>query len=257
MGKYVANAILKAARVLEELASSRGPVRLSQLSRELGMGKSSLWGILAALESLEWVKRGANGKGYTVGPGLLRLSRKAFGNRDLVEMARPLMEELAEESGESVFLGVVRGDCMVIVDVVQGRGEMRVTSPPGTKLPLMAAATAKAILAAMPRERAEEILAQGQMPKFTERSITDPWRFLEEVEKARENGYGLDDEEYLRGIRAVASAIKGPKFPVGAIWIVGFATRFTLEAAHIAGQRLARAAERISALITSPPWERS
>jgi len=257
MGKYIANAILKAARVLEELASSRGPVRLSQLSRELGMGKSSLWGILAALESLEWVKRGANGRGYTVGPGLLRLSRKAFGNWDLLEIARPFMEELAEETGESVFLGLVRGDRMVIVDCVEGRGEMRVTSPPGTRLPLMAAATVKAILADMPREKAQEILAQGPLPKFTERSVTDPSRFLEEVERARENGYGLDDEEYLRGIRAVASAIKGPKFPIGAIWVVGFASRFTLEAAHRAGQKLARATERISALITSPPWEGS
>lgn len=252
MGKYIPNSILKAGKVLERLANSRQSIRLSQLSRDLGIGKSSLWGILTALESLEWVEREANGKGYTVGSGLLRLSREAFGSWDLVEIAKPFMEHLSEETGESVFLGVLREDTIVIVECVEGKGEMRVSSPPGTRLPLMAAATAKAILAAMPPEKAAEIVSSQPLPKYTEHSVTDPSRFMEEVERTKRKGYGMDDEEYLRGIRAVACAIKGePNLPIGAMWIVGFATRFTSEKAQKAGHELARATQRISSLLAA------
>lgn len=249
--EYIPKSILRAARVLEFLAENKAPVRLSELSRSLGISKSSLLGVLSALEELGWVGKEATTGAYRLGKGLLELSRKAFGDWDLPLLARPLMEQLAEKLGESVFLGLLQEEQMVILACVEGKGQMRVTSPPGTSLPVFAAAIGKVLLASMEPEQAMELLKAKPLPRFTERSICDPVRFMEEVKKAAMLGYGLDDEEYLRGIRAVAAPLVRWGSTIGAMWVVGFSSSLSLEGLHEAGRELARTSGLFSRMISS------
>jgi len=249
--EYIPESILRAARVLELLAAQKTPMRLSQISRTLGISKSSLLGVLSALEKLRWLEREAAGGAYRLGGGLLELSRKAFGDWDLPVLARPLMEQLAERVGESVFLGVLQDEQVVILACVEGRGQMRVTSPPGTSLPLLAAAIGKTLLASMDPEKALELLESHGLPKFTERSISDPKKFMEEVDRARGLGYAIDDEEYLRGIRAVAAPVLRCGQAIGAVWMVGFSSSFPLPALHEAGKELVRTSVLLSRMISS------
>ena len=127
-----------------------------------------------------------------------------------------------EKVGETVFLGVMNGDHITILDVVESHHEMKITSPPGTRLPLLAGATGKIFLGQIEGRKANEILQRIGAKRFTSKSVTDPKKFLEEVEEARENGYAIDDEEYLLGVRAVAAAIRAPSLAPSAIWVVGF-----------------------------------
>lgn len=248
--EYLPESILRAARVLELLAAHRAPMRLSQISRTLGVSKSSVLGVLSALEKLQWLEREASGRGYRLGKGLLELSRKAFGDWDLPVLARPLMEQLAEKVGESIFLGVLQDEQVVILSCVEGRGHMRVTSPPGTSLPLLAAAIGKTILASMDPKEVLEVLETHDLPKFTERSISDPGQFVKEVERARTLGYAIDDEEYLRGIRAVATPVLRCHKAIGAIWVVGFSSNLSLPALHEAGKELVRTSALLSRMIS-------
>ncbi len=248
---YIPQPILRAARVLELLASQKAPMRLSQISRALGISKSSLLGVLSALEHLGWLQRESASGSYRIGAGLLELSRKAFGEWDLPIVAKPLMEQLAESLGESIFLGVVQEEHMVILACVEGRGQMSVTSSPGTRLPLLAAATGKILLAGMSHEQARQLLETHTLPKFTERSICDPTRFMEEVQRARSLGYATDDEEYLRGIRAVAAPLQHGGLTIGALWLVGFSSRLSLSSLHQAGKELVRTSGIISRMISS------
>lgn len=250
---YVPQSVLRAARVLELLAQSPRPMRLSELSRSLGISKSSLLGVLSALEAVGWLERAGPKADYRVGRGLLDLSRKAFGQWDLALLARPLMEQLAERVGESVFVGILQGEQVVILACVEGRSDMRVTSPPGTALPLLAAAVGKVLLAQMEPERAREILFHRPLPRFTERSICDPEEFMVHVEEARHRGYATDDEEYLRGVRAVAAPLKCSGELIAAMWVVGFSSRLSLQSLEEVGRELLRTTKLLSLLWLSIP----
>lgn len=247
--RYMPQTIIRASRVLELLAQAQRPLRLSEVSRELNITKSSLSGIMLAMEAIGWVNREQAKKAYKIGSGLLELCKKAFGPWDLVEIAKPFMEELVEISGESVFLGTLREDALIITSCLEGRGEMRVTSPPGTRLPLLAAATGKAILSAMDPKKAKEIIDRGALPRFTDRSITDPKRLWDEVQEARKRGYATDNEEYLSGVRAVAAPLLRGQELVGALWVVGFSQRLTTDALEGIGEQMTRITRTLSRLL--------
>jgi len=241
---YKAPAIRRAAEILEHLSECADPPTLSELSRGLGYGKSTVHGLLQSLESLGWVARAGNG--YALGPGLLELARRAAAAGDLGALARRPMEDLAERLGEAVFVGKPRGDVVVVLDWVEGRGDLRVSSRPGMELPLFAGALGKVFLAALPREEARAALERTELPRFTDRSITDPEEFLREVDRARTLGDAVDDEEYLRGVRAVAAPVLCGGKAVAALWVAGFTSRLTDDQVVAAGALLVRAVATVS-----------
>jgi DNA-binding IclR family transcriptional regulator len=132
------------------------------------------------------------------------------------------MEKLVEKVGETVFLGVLNGDHITIVDVVESRNEMKITSPPGTRLPLFAGAAGRVLLSQIEEEKAKEIIQKKGLVRYTSKTVIDPRQFLREIEKVREQGYAVDDEEYIPGVRAVAAPLLFASSPPAALWVVGF-----------------------------------
>ena len=132
------------------------------------------------------------------------------------------MEKLMGKVGETVFLGVLNGDHVTIVDMVESRNEMKITSPPGTKLPLLAGASGRVLLSQIEEEKAKEIIQKKGLIRYTSKTVTDHKQFLREIEKVKVQGYALDDEEYISGVRAVAAPLVFPSSPPAALWVVGF-----------------------------------
>jgi len=219
---YSAPSVKKAFKILHIIADSSSGLGVSELAKQLNIGKSTVHGIASSLEELGVLVRDPIDKRYNVGYTLLELGRKTYGRIDLREMARVPMERLMERVGETVFLGVMNGDHITILDVVESHNEMKITSPPGTRLPLLAGATGKAFLSLLDEKVAKEIIRKVGLIRFTSRSVTDPKKFLKEVEEAKQRGYAFDDEEYLLGVRAIAAPIQIGSLPPAAIWAVGF-----------------------------------
>jgi DNA-binding IclR family transcriptional regulator len=170
---------------------------------------------------------------------------------ELRGIARIPIERLMERVGETVFLGVMNGDHVTILDVVESANEMKITSPPGTRLPLLAGATGKAFLSQFEEEKAKEIVDKMGLAKYTAKSIIDPKKFLREVEEAKKKGYAIDDEEYLIGVRAIASPIQISSLPPAAIWVVGFASSLNAPKMHKAGLEIRKASQEICESIKS------
>ncbi|MCX8119033.1 MAG: IclR family transcriptional regulator [Desulfobacterota bacterium] len=219
---YAAPSVQKAFKILQAIADSSSGLGVSELAKQLKIGKSTVHGITSALEALGVLVRNPVDKRFHVGYTLLELGRRAYGKIELREIARGPMERLMERVGETIFLGILNGDHITILDVVESPKELKITSPPGTRLPLLAGATGKAFLSQLDEKKAKEIVQKVGLTKFTPKSITEPKRFLREAQEARVKGYAIDDEEYLVGVRAVAAPI--PLGPQGfaAIWAVGF-----------------------------------
>lgn len=221
---YQAPTVKKAFQILRLISQTGRGLGITELSKDLGISKSTVHGITSALEELGAIMRDPLTKKYTLGFTLFELGRLAYSLTDLKDLARPVLKKLMEKAQESVFLGALNGDHVTILDIVESMQDLKIVSHIGTTIPLPAAATGKVFLAAMDEQKALEIIRTKGIKSYTENTITNPGHYLQEIRRVREQGYATDYEEYLLGVRAVASPIEGDKNLISAIWVVGFKT---------------------------------
>jgi len=224
---YSAPSVRKAYKILEIISDSSSDLGISEIAKKLKIGKSTVHGIAAALEELGVLVRDPLHKKYQMGYSLLELVRKFYRKMELRDIAKVPMERLMQKVEESVFLGIINGDHITILDVVESHREIKITSPPGTRLPLLAGAIGKIFLAQFEEKKAKQILQKMGLKRYTSKSVVDPKKYIKEVDETKEKGYAIDDEEYLPGVRAVAAPLQTASLPPAAIWVVGFTSSFT------------------------------
>jgi len=222
MKKYGAPSVKKAFAILSAISSSKEGLGVSELAKNLKMAKSTVHGMTSALEELGAVMRDPLTKKYKLGFTLLEIGRSAYSQIDLKTSARPVTEELMEKTRTSVFLGILNWGHVTILDIVESKQDLKITAPVGSTIPLLAGAVGKVFLAFMEAEQAAKIVKSKGLPRFTENSIIDPELYFQELIQVREKGYAVDDEEYIPGVRAVASPLMGLGQLRSAIWAVGF-----------------------------------
>jgi IclR family KDG regulon transcriptional repressor len=221
---YSAPSVKKAFKILYAISDTSNGLGISDLSKKLKIGKSTVHGITTALEEMGVLVRDPFYKRYSLGYSLLELCRTAYGKIELKDLARKPMEKLMEKVGETVFLGVLNGDHVTIVDMVESRNEMKITSPPGTRLPLLAGATGRVLLSQIEKEKAKKIIQKKGLVRYTSKTVIDHRQFLREIEKVKGQGYAIDDEEYIPGVRAVAAPLLFTSSPPAVLWVVGFSS---------------------------------
>ncbi|MGD8761445.1 MAG: IclR family transcriptional regulator [Desulfobacteraceae bacterium] len=222
MKRYSAPSVKKAFAILSAISSSKEGLGVSELAKSLKMAKSTVHGMTSALEELGAVMRDPLTKKYKLGFTLLEIGRSAYSQIDLKTSARPVIEELMEKTQASVFLGILNWDHVTVLDIVESRQDLKITAPVGTTMPLFAGAVGKVFLASMEGDQAAKIVKSKGLPQFTKNSIVDSELYHQELKRVRQKGYAVDDEEYILGVRAVASPIKGLGQLKSAIWVVGF-----------------------------------
>ena len=247
-------AVDRAVRVLRTLAE-RGERSLSELSRELGVSKSTLSALLATLEQHALVERDEASRRFRLGPGIAKLAMAAAAAHvDVREAARPQLELLAELSGETAILHIPSGDGTVIAERVEPMHQLKVVAPLGHRLPAFAGSVAKMLLATLPEERAEAIVHARPLPVFTPRSIVDPDAYLDDVVRARKRGYAVENEEYLVGVRAVSAPVLGRDGAIGTLSVVGVGARMAGRTRELARAVSAAAAETSRRLGDASDW---
>jgi DNA-binding IclR family transcriptional regulator len=222
MKKYSAPSVKKAFEILRALSSSKEGLGVSEIARGLNMAKSTVHGMTSTLEGLGAVTRDPHTKRYRLGLTLFELGRLAYSQIDLKTLARPVIEELMEKTQASVFLGILNWDHVTVLDIVESRQDLKITAPIGTTMSLFAGAVGKVFLASMEESQSQKIIRSKGLTRFTKNTIVDPELYFQELENVRKKGYAVDDEEYILGVRAVASPIVGLGQLMSAIWVVGF-----------------------------------
>jgi DNA-binding IclR family transcriptional regulator len=226
---YNAPLLKKAIPVLLFISKVNRPVGVTEISKALSISKSTIYGILKAFQEEGFVHMDSATKRYTIGKELLALAKIIFKGQDMVSIARPFLERLAGLIDETIFLGLKEQDGMRVIDVIEAKKSLKISSPVGTVLPLLAGATGKLILSTMDDKEITAILKEKGLPNYTEKTITDIKTFIKEIKRVRSKGYSTDMEEYLKGVNAIAIPIYQDRTLFGAIWIVGFSNSLTHE----------------------------
>ncbi|MCG2775361.1 MAG: IclR family transcriptional regulator [Desulfobacterales bacterium] len=253
MKRYGAPSVKKAFEILGALSSSKEGLGVSEIARGLNMAKSTVHGMTSTLEELGVVMRDPHTKRYRLGLTLFELGRLAYSQIDLKTLARPIMEELMEKTQTSVFLGILNWEHVTVLDIVESRQDLKITAPIGTAIPLFAGAVGKVFLASMKEEQTKKIVRSKGLTRFTKNTIVDPELYYQELRSVRKKGYAVDDEEYLLGVRAVASPIVGLGQLMSAIWVVGFKASLDEKKMKALINETKKAAEAISRGIQEQP----
>jgi len=243
---YNAPVLKKAIDIIKFIVMDGNPVGVTEISQRLSISKSTVFGILKALEEEGFILKDKSTKKYVIGNNLFELSKNIFKGGELTTIAKPFLEKLTGFVDETVFLCVREENVVKVLDAIETKKTFKISSPIGAKFPITASVMCKVFLSPLDNERIKSFLKERGLPKYTENSITDIDQFIQEIEKTRTAGYSLDLEEYLKGIRAVATLIYTNGTPVGAICVVGFSRSMRDEKLPGIIQHLRNTASQIS-----------
>src|SRR5579871_685449 len=200
-------AVERALAMLEAVAQEPDGLSNAEISRKLQIPKSSASYILRTLERQAYLNRDSDSGKYRVGLKILSLSRGALSGIDVREVALPIMRHLMEKTNLTCHLAILDGPDAVYIEKVEPQGFIRMDTWVGRRMRVHATSVGKSLVAHIPRERLERILAESGMEKRTPKTITTLPRFLKELEKVRAQGCAVDDEENNMGARCVGAPI--------------------------------------------------
>jgi DNA-binding IclR family transcriptional regulator len=246
--KYVVPAVDQASRILLCLAATASPrLTLTEICSQVGVHKSRAFSVLHTLEGFGFVQKNTDGRGYSLGPGLIALSRKVIDNLSAPRLAEPILASLAEQTGSSAFLGLLTHQSLFVVAKHEGLGDIGITIRLGHRYPLTHGAHGKAIVAFMEDSQKETLLKSKDLYFHGAPSQFDRKRLKNELERCREVGYAEDLGEQRRGLNAIAAPVRGPSGSViGAIFVLGL---FAIDAAEQFGQLVAEGGKALSRLM--------
>lgn len=178
---------------------------------------------------------------------MVELGNVVLTGLDLLQVAHPLMARLARETGESAFLTVVSGDESVCVHKVDSPQHIRVTLSIGGRYPLHAGASNKILLAYLPSQALDELIAQG-LQRITPNTVIDSTQLKEDLASIRKQGWAYSVGELTPGVAAVAVPLWNSNGSmVAALSIAGLASQFSEDRLPMLIGNTRQAAEEISA----------
>ena len=195
----------KCVQILTLFADS--PVlQVAEIAEKMGQPRSTAYRYVAALKAHLLVEEMPNGPGYRLGPKILELAA-TMSRRPLREVAKPYLERISRETGETIILCGFRDHVGICLDKVEGHHALRVAYELGDTYPLHASATGKAIFANLESKERKRIIREVGLEAFTVATITDPLELERDAEHVREIGYSESDGEAIEGTRGIAAPI--------------------------------------------------
>lgn len=240
--------LCRALSILNEIAEDDQGMTMTDIAACTGLPMSTTHRLLTTLQHERYVRYDNDQSLWKMGVQAFIIGNAFVSSRDVIATSRPFMAALMEKSGETTNLAVIdQGECIYLAQV-ECRQMMRVQAKPGSRVPIHSSAVGKALLAAMPDEKARKFIKMREFERATDNTVIEQRALCTEVEEARENGYARDDEEHSVGLRCVASAIFD-EFgePIAAVSLSGPRARVGDERFPVLGSMVKETAAKITA----------
>ena len=197
--------VQRAIKVLKYVCNNSTPVGLSQISRGVKLDKTTTWRLLITLEKENMVQQDPVSKKYIPAANISNLSNTW--RSDVRQIARPYLEELLHETGETVCLIVAIGLERLCIEVLRADKNINAGQNIGYRAPIYKGASGRVLMAYRPIEEVEKILDETGLEQSTPQSVTDREVYMSELEKTRARGFATTCGDLMLGLSAVSSPI--------------------------------------------------
>lgn len=241
-------ALLRSLAILECFSIEKPVLTLQEIYRKVELPKSTTFRLVVTLQNAGYLLQRADSR-YTLSYKLLLLGSLVRETLDIREITRPVMEELARSTGETVTLSTRSERERICLDVVESSSLLRSIVLPGDRLPLLYGATGKMFLAQLDDKTIEQIRVEQQMPKkrITRKAL------MKTVGDIRAHGYALTQDDRVDGVMAISVPIRDASADVRyCMTVTGPSTRF-LGREQILIDQMLRVGERVSTLLGHLP----
>jgi len=223
---------------------------LTDLSLALGIPTATTHRILTTLQKRDFVRFDDERQDWSIGIEAYRTGVAFLKRTNLSDVGRPVMRRLMEQTGETANLAVRDGAKVVFIGQVETQNPIRAFFPPGSRTPMHASGTGKAIMAALPEDRLLSLLKGAGLKGFTGHTHVTPKTLFADLEKTRTRGWSFDRNERYDGMSCIGSAIFNDRGePCAGVSISGPSSRFSDAQIAEFGAAVAQAAAEITHLI--------
>ena len=224
------NSIEKSIQILNYLSNAERSVGITELSSKLLFSKSTVHRILKSLVSYSLVDQEKETSKYRLGMRVIEYSNSFYNSFDFRQIAKPILKDVCRETKLTTFLTTWYNSKGICIDsITPSRDEnTHLFVEIGKEMPFHSAASAKILLAHQPSEDIKRIINEKTLPKYTSRTIVDPKKLEEHLNKIKESGFSICDEELEEGIKAISVPVKNiNKEVIASITITGLSKRIS------------------------------
>jgi DNA-binding IclR family transcriptional regulator len=240
-------ALDRALTVLELLAKSNKGLGLGDLSRSLGVPRSSTHCLLVTLERRGYLERNVQTHRYLFGVKLLGLANLALSGIKLREVAAPFLQSLMRATRLTVHLGILEDGEAVLIEKVEPPGLLRLATWIGKRMDVHCTGLGKALIAYIPEEELDSLIRKHGLPRHNENTVTSVRKFKMQLAEIRSKGYAVDAEEDEIGLCCVGA----PVFDhvgqvVASVSAAGTLSQVTQDTLHSLAEKVKKTASAIS-----------
>ncbi len=206
-GRERLSSVATAIRLLKAFSEDDDELGISELSRRLGLAKSTVHRLAVTLVSEGLLEQDRDNGKYHLGIALFRLGALVRRRMNVSNEARPYLYDLREKINETVHLAILDGSEIMYVYNLESTQAIRMRSDIGVRKPAYCTAEGQAILAFQPAEVIERVVAAGLAPR-TPKTLTAADKFIKALGVVRQRGCAIEDEESELGMVCIAAPIR-------------------------------------------------
>ena len=199
--------IVKAANIIDLLSEAEAPLSLGEIANRLDMQKSTLHGILATLCAVGFVAQSPENGRYRLSDKLFELGNKVAASWNERKLAYPYMKRIVAQTGEAVHMAVLEDGDVLYIQKQESEQSIRIVTDNGVRLPPHCSGVGKVLLSGLSDSEIQKLVRKKGLVRYTDRTITDFDSLMTELETVRRQGYALDDQEFMIGLKCVAVPI--------------------------------------------------
>ncbi|MDC7227848.1 MAG: IclR family transcriptional regulator [Spirochaetales bacterium] len=234
----------RAFDILESLSFNRSGKRLTDLSEELGLHKSTVHRILNAMQDRGYVEQGE--KKYKLGIGFIHLSSQLLNSIELKTEAEPFLRHLSNETGQTVFLAIREGSEVVYIDKVEQFNSLRRYSIIGNRVPIYCTSLGRSLLFDDSDEMLKSLFGRINLEKLTPKTVVDQNELIRRVKSFRRRGWAEDFEEHQTGVRCVGAPVYDYRKRIAAAISTAWSVKKTDVISDDIGQLVKETADAVS-----------
>ncbi|MBG0790035.1 MAG: IclR family transcriptional regulator [Desulfovibrionaceae bacterium] len=197
----------RAFDIVELLSRETGGLNLTEIASRMSLNKSTAHRILASLQERGYVEKREQGKVYRLGLELIELSSAFLNSLELKTEAQPILNQLSRQSGQTVFMAIMREGDVVYIDKVEAFNSLRRYKIIGKRMPLYATSLGKSLLTGLTDAEIVKLYRNKPFKQITDHTIDNVHDLLKEVELTRRRGWAHDNQENELGTMCVGAPV--------------------------------------------------